>query len=144
MATTWQWRFRRISITAKNWTGLWIPSPNLPLLYQMNQIIDFRLQTSLICKKGKKNNIMREVVTRWCSAKKLSWKFLKIHREIPVQQSLSNTVKNFHALRLATLLKKPPSLGFESKPFVDPLENMCSWIIYKTHRKAHEFESLFK
>ena len=54
--------------------------------------------------------------------KKLSQKFLKIHREIPVRQSFSNTVKSFHAARLAILLKLL-SLGFESKPFVDRLEN---------------------
>ena len=32
--------------------------------------------------------------------------FLKIHREIPVRRSLSNNVKSFHGVRLATLLKK--------------------------------------
>ena len=43
-----------------------------------------------------------------------------------------------------TLLKVfTASLGFQSKPFVDPLENRCFWIIYKIHRKAPEFESLF-
>ena len=34
--------------------------------------------------------------------------FFKIHREIPVRQSLSNNVKSFHGVRLATLLKKDP------------------------------------
>ena len=33
-------------------------------------------------------------------------------------------------------------LGFQGKPFVDPLEKRCSWITYKIHRKALEFESL--
>ena len=37
--------------------------------------------------------------------------FLKIHREIPVRQSLSNNVKSFHGVRLATLLKKDPLTG---------------------------------
>ena len=37
--------------------------------------------------------------------------FLKIHREIPVRRSLSNNVKNFHGVRLATLLKKDPLTG---------------------------------
>ena len=53
--------------------------------------------------------------------------FLKIHREIPVRRSLSNNVKSFHGVRLATLLKKDPSLVFEIKPFVDTLgENRCA------------------
>ena len=50
-------------------------------------------------------------------------------------ESLSNTAKSFYAVRLATFLKKDPLTGV-SEPFVDPLENRCSWIIYKTHRKA--------
>ena len=41
-------------------------------------------------KTKKKNSIMWEMVAR----------------EIPVRQSLSNTVKSFHAVRLATFLKK--------------------------------------
>ena len=37
--------------------------------------------------------------------------FLKIHREIPVRWPLSNNVKSFHRVRLATLLKKDPLTG---------------------------------
>ena len=37
--------------------------------------------------------------------------FLKIHREIPVQRSLSNNANSFHDVRLATLLKKDPLTG---------------------------------
>ena len=66
--------------------------------------IDFRHQTSLIYKKEKNN--MWEMVANRCFAKQLFSKFLKIHREIPMRQSLSNTVKSFHAVRLATFLKK--------------------------------------
>ena len=29
--------------------------------------------------------------------------------------------------------RKTSLLGFQSKPFVDPLENRCSWITYKIH-----------
>ena len=36
---------------------------------------------------------------------------LKIHREIPVRRSLSNNVKSFQGVRLATLLKKDPLTG---------------------------------
>ena len=39
--------------------------------------------------KGKKNNIMWEVVARRCSAKMFSTKFHKIHRERPMLQSYS-------------------------------------------------------
>ena len=35
MATTWQWSFHLISRTTPDWTDLWIPSPNLPLLHQI-------------------------------------------------------------------------------------------------------------
>ena len=37
--------------------------------------------------------------------------FLKIHREMPVRQFLSNNVKSFQGVRLATLLKKDPLTG---------------------------------
>ena len=90
---------------------------------------------------------MWEVVARRCSAKKVSQKFLKIYREITVRQSLSNTVKSLQAVSPAvkpvTLLQKD-SLVFQSYPFVDPLENECSWITQKIHKKVTVFESLFK
>ena len=60
--------------------------------------------------KRKKNNIIWELVAR-CSAKQLPYKFLKIHREIPVRQSLSNIVKSFHPIRFTTFLKKDPITG---------------------------------
>ena len=70
--TSWRRLGRRKIVTLKTyWRRLqdmsWIPSPNLPLLQQ----IDFRLQTSLICKK-EKNNIMWDMIARNFSAKKLS------------------------------------------------------------------------
>ena len=45
------------------------------------------------------------------SAVKLFQKFCKIHREIPVLESLSNTVKCLQAVRLSTLLKRDPRTG---------------------------------
>ena len=42
VATTWQWSFYLISITTPDWMGLWITKQ-----------IDFKLQTSLVCKKEK-------------------------------------------------------------------------------------------
>ena len=55
--------------------------------------------------KRKKTN-MWEMVARRCSAKQIFQKFFKIQRETPVCQSLSNTVRSFHAIRLATFLKE--------------------------------------
>ena len=53
-------------------------------------------------------------------------------------------LKVFMPSGLQLFKRKTSSLGFQSKPFVDPLENRCSWIIYKIHRNAPEFEFLFK
>ena len=49
-------------------------------------------------KINKKKNIMREIVAKRCSTKKLL-------------ESLSNTVKGLHAVRLTTLLKRNPRTG---------------------------------
>ena len=51
---------------------------------------------------------MSEVAAKRCSAKKLSSKFRKTHRETPALQSLSNKVIDLQAVRLApaTLFKK--------------------------------------
>ena len=35
------------------------------------------------------------------------------------------------------------SLVFQNQPFIDPLQNRCSWIIHKFHRKKSVLESLF-
>ena len=55
---------------------------------------------------------------------------LKITEKYP-WESLCNTVKSFHAVRLATVLKKDPLTGVSEQD-------------YKINRKAPEFESLFK
>ena len=107
VATACQWSFHLISITTQDWTGLWIPSLNLPLLLQMNW---FWAPNLTDLHKGK-SNIMWQVVPKRYSAKKLSYQFLKIHREVPVWQSLSNIVKSFQVVRFATLLKKHPLTG---------------------------------
>ena len=87
--------------------GLWIPSPNIPLLHQINW---FKAANFADCKKEKKKNIMWEVVAKRCSAKTLSWKFYKIYREMPVLESLSKKPVvhrcSVKSLRPATLLKK--------------------------------------
>ena len=46
------------------------------------------------------------MVARRCSAKHFSKKFHKTHREIPLLQSLSNTVKGLQTVRLVTLLER--------------------------------------
>ena len=60
----------------------------------------------------KKRTISRE---KWLLGdvlqKSFPKKFLKIHREIPVRESLSNNVKSFHGVRLATLSNKDPLTG---------------------------------
>ena len=63
---------------------------------------------------------MREVVARLLGGvlqKSFPKIFTKIHREIPVLESLSNTVKCFQAVRLATLLRRDPGTG-ASEPAV--------------------------
>ena len=32
---------------------------------------------------------------------------------------------------------------FQNQPFIDPLQNSCSWIIRKIHKKKPVLESLF-
>ena len=66
------------------------------------------------------------MAARRCSAKHLSQKFLKIHREIPLRQYLPNTVESFHAVRLAAFLMKDLLTGVTEQAVVDPLENRCS------------------
>ena len=140
MATTSQRSFHPISITTQDKTGLWIPSPNLPLFHEIN---DFRLKNLLICKNEKKN-IMREVVARRCSTKKLSEKLHKTHRKIPVLVPLSNTVKGLQAIRLATLLKRNPRTGVLEPTVPMCSLKRCSSKIHKIHRKAPGLEFLFK
>ena len=53
-------------MNAQNWMDLWIP---FPLLLQSIKKIVFRLQTSLIYKKGKKNNFMSGSVLQKSSPK---------------------------------------------------------------------------
>ena len=65
----------------------------------------------------KEKKIMWEVVARRCCAKNLPKKCYKIHREIPVLESLSNTAKCLYAVWPATLLKKNPRTGV-SEPAV--------------------------
>ena len=65
----------------------WIPSPN-SLLHQINCFLGCKPYWSA----KRKKNVMLEVVARTCSAKKLFWKFHKIHGENLVLESLSNNV----------------------------------------------------
>ena len=69
---------------------------------------------------------MLQVVAKSCSTKKLSKKFHKIHREIPVLDSISNTVERLQAVWLATLLKRDPVQVFQNQPFIDLLQNRYS------------------
>ena len=58
--------------------------------------------------------------------KKVFLKIQKNHREIPVLKSLSNTVKDFQVVRIATLLKGDAALVSQYQSFVDHLQNRCS------------------
>ena len=98
-----------------------------------------RLQTSLIYKK-EKNNICEE----WFLAgvlQRVSLKFHKIHRYIPLAGSLSNTVKCFHALRLTTLLKRDTRIGV-SEPAIR--RSTIKLLSNSVHRKTPLLESFFK
>ena len=116
---------------------------------------------------------MLEVVGRKCSGKTPPIKFHKIYREILVLESsfwisrrpegfckisqntfsyrtplvaasASNTVKCIQAIKLATLIKRDHRTGFQTQPFVDPLQNRCFWIIHKIYGRTPVLESLFK
>ena len=83
----------------------------LSLIYHCStKWICFRLQTSKRkCKKEKKNNIMK-----WLLGGVLQNSFPKSFSKFAEKylcESLSNTVKSFHAVRLATFLKKDPLIG---------------------------------
>ena len=78
------------------------------------------------------------MVARRCPAKKLPQKFHKIHRKIPLLESLSNTIKVLRTIRLATLLKRNPHTRVSEpavrrcstkqmllKNFKNLLENTC-------------------
>ena len=45
-------------------------------------------------------------------------------------------LKSFRLSGLQLYWRDTPALVFQNKPFVDFLQNRCSWIIHKTHRKA--------
>ena len=61
-----------------------------------------------------------------CSPKYLPETFHKIYREIPVLESLFNTVKGIQVVRLATLLMRDLAMVFQNQIFVDVLQNRCS------------------
>ena len=84
----------------------------LPLIYHCStRSINFRLQTSLISKKEKETTSCEKRLLGGILQKSFPKYFLKIYREIPVRWCLSNNVKNFQGVRLATLLKKDPLTG---------------------------------
>ena len=63
--------------------------------------------------------LMWEVVASKLSAKYLSQKFCKIHREVPVLESLSNIVTDFQTVRLTLYSRETPVLVFQNQTFVD-------------------------
>ena len=89
------------------------------------------------------------MVARRCSTKKLSLKLHKIHRKIPVLESLANTAKDLHAVRLADLLKRNPGTSVLEpavckcslkKMFMNNLQNLqentCVGVFFKITLEA--------
>ena len=51
--------------------------------------------------------------------------------------------KSYRPSGLQLYWRDIPALGFQNQPFVDLLQNGCSWIIHKIHRKTLILELLF-
>ena len=76
----------------------------LPLIYRCyTKWNDFRLQTSLICKKKKKTTSCEKWLLEGVLKNSFSKSFSKFTEKYLRD---SNTVKSFHAIRLVTFLKK--------------------------------------
>ena len=45
-------------------------------------------------------------------------------------------LKSFRSSGLQLYWRDTPALVFQNQPFVDLLQNRCSWVIYKTHRET--------
>ena len=52
-------------------------------------------------------------------------------------------LKSFRPSGLQLYWRDTPALVFQNQPFVDLLQNRCSWIIHKIHRKTLTLELLF-
>ena len=52
-------------------------------------------------------------------------------------------LKSFRPSGLQLYWRDTPALVFQNQPFVDLLQNRCSWIIHKIHRKTLMLELLF-
>ena len=142
MATTWQWSFHLISITTPDWTGLWIPSPNLPLPHQINW---FKLQTPLICKKEKNNIISCEMwLLEGVPQKIFPKNFTRFTNKCLWYSLFLMLLKTVCPSGLQLYRKETPALVYQNQPFVDHLQNICSWINHKIPRKTPMMESLFK
>ena len=135
MATTWKWSFHLISKTTQDWKGCEF----LLLIYHCStKQIDFRLQTSLICKKKKTTTCEKWLQGVFCKKA-----FLKISANS--QRNTFLTLLNaFRPSGLQLLYRESPALVFRNQPFVDPLQSRCSWIIHKIHGETPVWEFLFK
>ena len=52
-------------------------------------------------------------------------------------------LKTFRPTGLQLYWRETPALAFQNQPFINHLQNRCSWIIHKIHRKTPFLESLF-
>ena len=123
-----------------HWTGLWIPSPNLSLPHQINW---FKLQTSLICKKEKATSYEKWLLGGVLQ-KKISKNFTKFTEKYLCYNLFLILLKTVRPSGLQLYWKETPALVFQNQPFVDHLQNICSWINHKIPRKTPMLESLFK
>ena len=122
-----------ISTTTQDWTGLWIPFLDLPLLTA--NLTDLQKGKKTTCEKWLLGGVLQNSFSKHFS--KFAEKYL-------CDSIFLTLLKVFPPSGLQLFHRKTSSLGLQNKPFVDPLENKCSWIIYKIHRKAPDFASLFR
>ena len=94
--------------------------------------------------KGKKTTSCEKWLLGGVLRNSFSKNFSKFTEKYLCDRIFLTLLKDFTSSGLQLFSRKISWLGFQNKPFVDLLENRCSWTIYKIHRKATEFKSLFK
>ena len=94
--------------------------------------------------KGKKTTSCEKWLLGGVLRNSFSKNFSKFTEKYLCDRIFLTLLKDFTSSGLQLFSRKISLLGFQNKPFVDLLENRCSWTIYKIHRKATEFKSLFK
>ena len=140
MAIIWQWSFHLISINTPNWTDLWIPSPNL--IAPPNKFIfgcklhwSPKRKKTKSCEKWLLGSVLQKCFPR---------SFTKFTENYLYYSHFLTLLKTFKLSGLQLYSRETPSLVFQNQPFIDPLQNRCSWLIHKIQSKTAMLESLFK